>query len=159
MASLYLVLIIPTLSSSTAFLSSLCLTSEVQQTCHLTDLVLLEKCFQLLVIILLVIFLSACIQLSWIQAVRTLHRGSFTSTKILMVSYLTWKKIFMGIVLAFFIVRSHWQMKSFCEQLVLSVISLSQLFPSGVFKKNSLVIEMLCNNNVAFYPISNTLAL
>lgn len=44
---------------------------------------------------------------------------------------------------------------------MLSVISLSHLFPSGVFKKKmiSLVIEMLCNNIVAFYAISSTLAL
>lgn len=43
--------------------SFLCLIPEVQQTCHLTFLVLLDECFQLLVITLFTIFLLACIQL------------------------------------------------------------------------------------------------
>lgn len=45
--------------------------------------------------------------------------------------------------------------------MVLSVITLSHLFPSSVFKKKeiSLVIEMFCNNNIEFYATSNALTL
>lgn len=77
---------------------------------HLTVLVLRDKlsAFSFFVITLFTAFLPACIHLSWTDAIRTIHRGGFTSTMTLRVFYLFWKKGFIGIALAFFTVRSHW---------------------------------------------------
>lgn len=95
MASLYLALIILTLSASFTvfFLSPLfypwgATNILPHSSCCARQL----KCFQLLVIILFTVFFSACIHLSWTQAIRTIYRGGFTSTVTLIVSYLSWKK-------------------------------------------------------------------
>lgn len=81
MAGLHLILIIPTLSSSNTFLSFLCLTPEVQQICHSSCFVGKVKCFQLLVITLFTVFLSACVQLSWTQSSQNYIQRRFHKCK------------------------------------------------------------------------------
>lgn len=99
MANLYLALIILTLSSSsTIFLSPLfypwgATNISPRGSCFAGQV----KHFQLLVITLFTIFLSAYIHLSWTQAIRTIYRGGFTSTMTLIVSYLSWKKDLWGL--------------------------------------------------------------
>lgn len=109
MASLYMALIILTLSSSfTVFFSLLCFTSEVQQIYHLTVLVLLDNlsafgCLSLLRSLyffqLAFVFLEHK-QQNYIQ--RRFHKYNGINSFLSLL-----EKGFMGIALATFTVRSH----------------------------------------------------
>lgn len=141
--------------------SFLCLIPEVQQTCHLTFLVLLDECFQLLVITLFTIFLLACIQLFLNTNSQNYIQGRFHKYKDINVFLsLLEKKIYGDCACLLHsqntLMDHNHPVSNWCCQLFLCLI----YFQVMCFrKKESLVIEMLCDNNVAFYAIFNTLDL